>query len=61
MKPILPDQAARIRAQYADGWPINSIAAITRHGTLAIKRILGLTAAKKSGKKVGIRRAPRAD
>jgi len=61
MKPIDNDQAARILAQYADGWPINSIACITRHGTLAIKRILGLTAAKKSGKKVGIRRAPRAD
>ena len=61
MKLITPAEAARIRAQHADGWPINSIACITRHGTLAIKRILGLTTGKKSGKKVGIRRAPRAD
>ena len=59
MKPIDNDQAARILAQHADGWPINSIACITRHGTLAIKRILGLTTGKKSGKKGGVRRARR--
>lgn len=61
MRPITADECERIKRQYAAGWSVGSIACITRHGKLTIKRILGLTTPKKSGRKGGVRRAPRAD